>query len=55
MRLLGNLKDPNNVCSRKNKSPVWDFPLSFWNLACSDGAIWYYFKLHHCVEPSTPR
>ena len=41
-RILGNHKEVNKGCYRKNKSSVWAFFLLFRNLACSDGAIWYY-------------
>ena len=32
---------------------MWDFSLPFWNIFCSDGAIWYYCTLCHCVNLST--
>ena len=51
--LLQNHKEVNKVCSRKKKSPVWDFSLQFWKVAWNDGAIWYYCTLCHFVEPIT--
>ena len=32
--LLQNHKEVNKGCSRKKKSPVWDFSLPFWKVAC---------------------
>ena len=52
-RLLLNHEVVNKGHSRKNKSPVWAFPLPFRKVSCNDGAIWYYFILFHCVEPIT--
>ena len=49
--LLQNYKEVNRGCSRKKKSPVWAFFLTFWRVACDDGAIWYYCTLCHFVEP----
>ena len=53
--IIGNRKEVNKGCSIKNKSPVWAFSIPFCNIACSDGAIWYYCTLCNCVEPSTTR
>ena len=52
-RLLQNHEVVNKVCSRKKKSPVWDFFLPFRKVACNDGAIWYICTLCHCAEPIT--
>ena len=52
-RLLRNHEVVNKGRSRKKKSPVWAFSLSFRKFACDDGAIWYYCTLCHCVEPIT--
>ena len=39
----------------ENMSPVWIFFLPFRNLACSNGATWYYFTLCHSFELSAHR
>ena len=52
-RLLRNHEVVNKGCSRKKKSPVWDFFLPFRKVACDDEAIWYYCTLCHFVEPIT--
>ena len=53
-RILGNHKYVNKGYYIKKKSSVWYFPLPFLNIACGNRAIWYYFTLCHCVEPTTP-
>ena len=52
-RLLRNHEVINKGCSIKNKSPVWAFFLPFRKVAYNDGAIWYYCKLCHFVQPIT--
>ena len=52
-RLLQNHEVVSKGCSRKKKSPVWEFFLPFRKVACDDGAIWYYCTFCHCVEPIT--
>ena len=54
-RLLGNHKEVNKVCCRKNKSSIWKFSLPFLNVDFRDRATWYYFTLCHSVEPGSQR
>ena len=50
--LHSNQREVNKVCSRKRRVMCSLF-LPFWDLACSDVAIWYYCTLCHCVKQST--
>ena len=45
MKLLRNHEVVKKRCSRKKKSPVWEFSLPFRKVAHDDGSIWYYCTL----------
>ena len=49
-KLLRNHEVVNKGCSRKKKSPVWDFFLPFRKVARDYGDIWYYCPFHRFLQ-----